>query len=464
MTESSIAASKVIIKAGNGLSPLRGQEVTVHYSLKGLPKEEVIDSSLERNSPLKFVLGEQETIPILDTAVLGMAIGEKAIFKLHKEDLSIRIPKDYTELLLEIELLASENKVRPLEDITTEEKVKLAEEAKGKGNGHFKQKQYKEACVCYKEGLGYLDSIMDRKKRAEFFTLWSSLQLNLCVCLNSLGQWKESKKGCDRVLKRNRDHPKARYLRGVAEKNMSMFDEALEDFKASLSQNPTDERLKYEIESVKELKKQAEMKAKKSLEKLFTKESLYSEKESLLLKVPEYDPKNPKVFMEIQIKEDKKRIMIELYEKVAPKIVENFKCLCTGENNEKLSYRGCKFNKLVKGFMLEGGDIEKGDGTGSKSIYGEKFSDEMKWMDHSVPGLLSTGLDKLYDSKFFILFKPASWLNKKHTVFGRIIKGLDILKDLNEIEVDDKNVPKEEIVIVDCGICTENIDAPESIS
>eukprot|EP00826_Nyctotherus_ovalis_P010929 TRINITY_DN12851_c0_g3_i3.p1 TRINITY_DN12851_c0_g3~~TRINITY_DN12851_c0_g3_i3.p1 ORF type:complete len:485 (+),score=163.83 TRINITY_DN12851_c0_g3_i3:48-1502(+) len=462
---SDIQGSKVIIKAGNGISPLKGQEVAVSYSLKALPGEKVVDSSLERNSPLKFTLGERESLPVIEKAVLEMTVGEKSTFKLSKKDLYERIAKVSNEFVLEMELLAAVDKKRPLEDITLEEKVKLAEETKAKGNGHFKQKQYKEACGCYREGLGYLDSVMERKRRAEFFPLWSSLQLNLCVCLNSMGQWRESKRGCDRVVKRSKDHSKARYLRGIAEKNMAMFDEALADLEASLAQNPADERIKYEIESTKELKKQAEAKTRKSLEKIFKSESLYSEKESAMLKVPEYDPKNPKVFMEVQIREEKKRIVIELYEKLAPKVVENFKCLCTGEKAteaDQLCYKGCKFNKLVKDFMLEGGDIEKGDGTGCKSIYGGRFTDEVNWVDHAVPGLLSTGVDKLNDSKFFIVFKPAPWLNKKHTVFGRIIQGLDFIKDLEKVEVDDKNVPKEPLFIADCGLFTDSIESPDS--
>ena len=283
-----------------------------------LPNEKVLDSSVQRNSPLKFMIGLQQGLPILESAILCMTVGEKAHFKLCKSDLkgSIRIPKNIEEFLLEIELIESVAKKPPLDDIPIEEKAKLAEECKVKGNEFFKQKNLKEASNYYKEGLSYLDSIVERKNKIKYLVLWSSLQLNLCVCLNSFGAWNESKRGCDRAIKYNRDNPKAHYLRGIAEKSMCLYDEALSDFEISLAKNPSDERIKYEIQTTKELKKQSEERTKKSLGKLFKKESLYSEKEELPMQVPKYDPNNPKVFMDLQYANEKKKIVIELYEKL----------------------------------------------------------------------------------------------------------------------------------------------------
>jgi len=182
------------------------------------------------------------------------------------------------------------------------------------------------------------------------------------------------------------------------------------------------------------------------------------------VKGPKYTPAsisrdtNPKCFINVSVgKEIKGTVEFELFPNIAPKACENFIGLCNSSvkvDNKRLTYKDSKFHRIIPGFMIQGGDFTKGNGTGGRSIFEEgKFNDEFGqgFVTHEpyVLSMANSGANT-NGSQFFITTKDSSFLDGKHVVFGHVTAGKDVVDNMENVG-SASGTPSMDVTITKCG-------------
>jgi peptidylprolyl isomerase len=448
---------KKLISAGSGDKATDNHEIIITYT--GTINNKIFDQT--KKEPFRFTLGNNEVIFGLEIAVKSMYINEKSLFIISPqygyEDKKIgeKIPPNST-LTFEIVLLQILPPVKKIIDMDYPEKLSRAKMIKNEGVEKFKEKDIEWAVEKFQKALKYATGFDGKnEEQLEGFNLLITLLTNLANCYNHLKNYEKVLQFTEQAIKL-KPNAKLFYFRIIASANLGNISEAEKNYnELKKLVKEDDEGIKY-VKNLIDKNKQSKTIEQKKFSKNIFKQSLYEDKPDNFKPNPipeKINEKNPQCFFEIKIGEDEnlKRIEFELFKDHVPKTVENFRCLCTGEKN--LSYKGSLFHRIIKDFMIQGGDFENKNGTGGISIYGKNFEDENFYYAHSQEGVLSMANsgENSNGSQFFITMKETPWLDGKHVVFGRVIKGMEYIKEIGEVDTDGQNKPEEDIIIVNCG-------------
>lgn len=464
---------KEVLRQGEGPQPAQGDEVEVHY-VGTLENGDKFDSSRDRGDTFKFQLGQGAVIKGWDLGVASMHVGELAVltcradYAYGAQGSPPKIPPGAT-LRFEVELLDTHQKEKEKWELTYDERMQKATELKELGTTLFRSGQFQEAKTRgYQEALSYLEDEPGEEDHLEessrdMKSLQVTLYSNIALCALKTASWSEVIENTDKALKLDPGNAKLLYRRASGFFHSGLLIEAKRDANAALLASPGSSEV---IQLLKDIKKQEIIeneRDKKRYGKMFERLNMYEEKkvdlkEDFVLPV-EPNPGNPKVFMEIKIGEgEPRRVEFELFMDVVPKTAENFRALCTGEkgatsSGTPLAFQGSGFHRVIKGFMMQGGDFTAGNGTGGESIYGAKFEDENFRIKHTTAGLLSMANagPGTNGSQFFITFGPTPHLDGKHVVFGRVIAGMEVCREVESLETEGQDRPKVPVIISACG-------------
>jgi len=164
----------------------------------------------------------------------------------------------------------------------------------------------------------------------------------------------------------------------------------------------------------------------------------------------------PNVFFDVAI--DSKpsgRIIFQLFDDIVPNTARNFRELATGQHG--FGYEGCTFHRIIPNFMLQGGDFTRHNGTGGKSIFGQTFPDENFKLRHTKHGLLSMANSgpNMNGSQFFVTTVSTPWLDGRHVVFGEVVEGMDVVREIEQVGTE-SGKPTSKVTIISSGIVADN--------
>ena len=460
--------TKKIIKEGTGVKPVDGNEVKINYEARY--QKAVFDKN-EDGKPFSVKIGAHSAIKGMEMGLKTMKVGEIARYVFRPEynygntKIHPFVPENST-LKYEIELLEIVGRNKEIDSLGYEEKVERATAIKEEGVQKFKEGNYKEAKEKFEEAEKYLDKFVnkDEEKEKEGCKLYQSVLMNLCNCCNKLKAYYSVITHANLGIKINDKLPKLYYFRSIAYSYTAEFEKAQKDIETLEKLLSEEEKKNAGLDYLRELiekNKKASNKQRKKFSKGAFSHDVYKDAgyQKPIAPPKEPNPKNPVVFLDIKIgSKEKKRVKIELFANIVPKTANNFKSLCTGEKT--ITYKGSKIFRIIKNVFMQGGDFEKNDGCGGYSIYGDKFEDENFYYSHSREGLLSMINEgkNTNGSQFFITLRDTTWYDEKHVVFGQVISGMDYIKEIEGIKIDDDDKPEEDVVIENCGEIKDGVD------
>jgi len=457
--------------------PPDGYEVEAHYTGTLVSDRSKFDSSHDRNQTFKFTIGKGQVIKGWDEGFGSMKVGEKATLKVRYDyaygdtGSPPKIPAK-ADLFFDVELIGFREKPKERWQMSTEERLAHANKLKTEGTECFNERRFMEGAAKYEESASYgvdegiSGNDVPEEERKLYVSCWS----NAAMCYIRLKSWPDAVRATDHVLEIESEKStniKALYRRGIARTHLGLYKEAKVDLMDAYKIDSKNKEVRKAFSQLKEEMAKAKSKEKAAFGGLFGKVDMYDDKKGPL--VPNAKGTNPHVYFQIKHGEESLgRIVMQLYQDITPKTAENFRCLCTGEKGEgksgkPLYYKGCGFHRIIKDFMIQGGDFTKGDGTGGESIYGEKFEDENFIIKHTKAGQLSMANagPGTNGSQFFMTCKATPHLDGKHVVFGHVVEGLDIVKKIENVPCDSNDKPETEVIVEDCGEMPKDYKEPK---
>jgi|MDTB01.1.fsa_nt_gb peptidylprolyl isomerase len=449
---------KKITKEGAGEVPQQGFEIDCDYT-GTLEDGTQFDSSRDRGQHFKFTLGVGQVIKGWDQGFASMKIGEEAILKC-RSDYAYgdrgqgTIPAKAT-LTFDVALYGAKPKKKERWEMTSEEKMEEAVKSKNDGTALFKEKRFAEAMQAWDEAA---EAVGDEELSEDAKDMWVTCKLNCAQAAISNQDSTRAVKFASEALGKAPKNVKGLYRRAVARNNLGLAEEALEDLDLALELDPENKAVASEARKARASIAAAKKKAKAAYSGMFGKgASLYDDKAAPV--VPGLSADNPRVYFDVTIGgEDIGRIVMLLYADTTPKTAENFLKLCTGEvekDGMKLHYADSTFHRVISGFMIQGGDFTNHNGTGGRSIYGEKFADENFKVKHTEAGLLSMANagPGTNGSQFFITVAPTPHLDGKHVVFGKVVEGYEeVVKKIEATPTGASDKPVKDVKIKACGV------------